>query len=63
MDKLIIKLELNIDQVNLVMGALSKLPFEHVVNIITELQKQITPQVPQQPAPSNSNMPDVKIRQ
>lgn len=40
-----IKLELEINDVNLILGALSKLPFEQVIAIIDRIRQQGDPQV------------------
>lgn len=48
MDK--ITLNLSVDQINLIFGALSELPFKVSAKIIDELNQQIAPQlVPQNP--------------
>jgi hypothetical protein len=44
-----IKLELSVEQVNLILAALAKQPFEAVVEIIGEVRKQAQAQVDKQP--------------
>jgi hypothetical protein len=39
-----IKLELTIDEVNLILGALGKQPFEIVASVISKIQEQGAPQ-------------------
>jgi hypothetical protein len=38
-------LELNIDQANIIMSALGRMPYEAVVGLINEMHKQIQPQL------------------
>jgi hypothetical protein len=40
-----IKLELTVEQINLILAALSKQPFEIVASVITEIKKQGDSQV------------------
>lgn len=40
-----IKLEFNVDQVNIILASLGKQPFEAVAPLINEIQKQATPQL------------------
>jgi hypothetical protein len=40
-----IKLDLEINEVNVVLVALSKLPFEQVIDVITKIRQQADPQV------------------
>lgn len=41
----LIKIELPVEQVNVIMGALGKAPFEVVAALIQEIQKQAQPQL------------------
>jgi hypothetical protein len=52
-----INLSLNVDQLNLIFGALSEIPFKLSAKIIDELNRQIAPQLQQAPqqAPENFN--------
>ena len=43
-----IKLELNIDELNLVFGALAKAPYESVFAIIDNIRNQAVPQLQRQ---------------
>lgn len=43
-----IKLELSVEQINVILRCLSKHPFEEVVNLITDLKNQAEPQVASQ---------------
>lgn len=46
-----ITLNLTVDQVNLVIGALAKAPYEQVADVITNIRTQAIPQVEPAPAP------------
>jgi hypothetical protein len=46
-----ITLNLTVDQVNLVIGALAKAPYEQVADVITNIRTQAIPQVEPTPAP------------
>ena len=45
MNESIIKLELSIDEVNMVLRVLGKHPFEEVVTLVTKIKQQGDPQV------------------
>ena len=45
MNESIIKLELSIDEVNMVLRVLGKHPFEEVVTLVTKIKSQGDPQV------------------
>jgi hypothetical protein len=40
-----LKLELSIDEVNMILRVMGKHPFEEVVNLINKIQEQCSPQV------------------
>ena len=42
-----IKLDLHINDVNIIMGALGKVPYETVFKLVETIQQQATPQVKQ----------------
>jgi hypothetical protein len=41
-----IKLELHLDEVNMVLGALGQLPFVQVAGLVDKIKEQATPQIP-----------------
>jgi hypothetical protein len=43
-----IKLEMSLDECNLVLMALAKQPFEQVAGLFSKLQQQVQPQLPKQ---------------
>jgi hypothetical protein len=45
------KLDLTIEQINVIMQALGNAPFVQVEGIINEIRKQVQPQLAQQEAP------------
>lgn len=47
------KLELSVEQINLVLAALGNAPYAQVANLIAEIQKQAQSQI--EPAPSAEN--------
>lgn len=51
-----ISLKLNMDQVNIVMAALGRMPYESVFQLINELSQQIQPQLQQQQQADNSQV-------
>jgi hypothetical protein len=57
-----IKFELTVEQANIVLESLSRMPYQAVAGLIAELQKQAAPQVQSQqeqtvnmPMPNNTN--------
>lgn len=52
-NNIIITLNLTLAKTNSVLGALSKMPFEQVAGLITEIQQQAGPQVMEQQARAN----------
>ena len=57
-----IKFELTVEQANIVLESLSRMPYQAVAGLIAELQKQAAPQVHSQqeqtvnmPMPNNTN--------
>lgn len=52
-----IKLELTIDEVNMILRTLGKHPFEEVVLLINKIKQQGEPQVAQQPAEAPAATP------
>lgn len=50
-----IKLELNIDQTNLVLEALGALPFARVFQLVAQIQEQARPQMQSEPAPESED--------
>ena len=46
-----IKLEMSLEECNLVMMALAKQPFEQVAGLFGKLQQQVQPQLPKQDQP------------
>ena len=46
-----IKLEVSLEECNLIMMALAKRPFEEVAGLFAKLQQQVQPQLPKQDAP------------
>jgi hypothetical protein len=55
-----IKLQLTVDQTNLVMAALGKLPFEAVADTIMEIRTQAMPQVQPKPEAEPEAKAEVK---
>ena len=46
------KLELNLEQINVIMSALGNMPFVQVEGVVNEIRKQVQPQLaPQEAAP------------
>jgi hypothetical protein len=45
-------LSLHIEDINRILTALSKMPFEYSAPLIDSIQKQVQPQIPQQPVES-----------
>lgn len=48
MDKTIIKFEFTLEQTNLIMASLGRMPYESVAQMIAEIQKQAQSQLPAQ---------------
>ena len=48
------EIKLNVDEVNTVLRALGKLPYEQVFQLVTHIHQQVGPQV--QPAASTENV-------
>jgi hypothetical protein len=44
--------ELTLDEANIVLAALSKLPYEHSAGLIQKMQQQAQPQLPAQEQPA-----------
>jgi hypothetical protein len=44
-----LKFELTIEETNVVMASLGRMPYDQVFNLVTKLQQQATPQLQQQP--------------
>jgi hypothetical protein len=51
-----IKLELHLDEVNMVLASLGQLPFVQVAGLVDKIKEQATPQVP---VPDVSAVPEV----
>lgn len=47
-----LKFDLSLEEANLILGALSKLPFETVSGLITNIQAQAVPQLQKAAAPA-----------
>ena len=47
-----IKLELTLDEVNAVMGALGNMPYVQVVALVDKIKSQAVPQIPKPEAPN-----------
>jgi hypothetical protein len=43
-----LKLELNLDEVNIILAGLGKLPFESVFRLVKNLEEQLGPQLKEQ---------------
>lgn len=50
-----IKLELEIPEVNTVLGALGQLPFAQVTDLVTKIREQAIPQVQEEQAPQETS--------
>jgi hypothetical protein len=48
------KFEFTIDETNLIMASLARMPYESVFQIIENIKQQAGPQLPQQPGPDGS---------
>ena len=46
-----VNLSLNVNQLNLILGALGKAPYEAVFNLVEEINKQVVPQLQAQRQP------------
>jgi hypothetical protein len=51
------KLEFTIDQLNLIVAALGRMPYESVFTIITDIQNQVQTQIAQQNDPRDVGPP------
>jgi len=58
MDKTILKFEFTIEQTNLMMAALGRMPYESVAPMIAEIQKQAQAQLPAQDETVTRKLPD-----
>lgn len=54
-----ITLKLTLDQVNIVMIALGKNPYEQVADLVGEIRSQAIPQISQPPQPAGNPNPSV----
>jgi hypothetical protein len=51
------KFEFTLDQLNIIMSALGRMPYENVFALIAEVQRQVQPQLPQQNVPRDVGPP------
>jgi hypothetical protein len=49
------KFEFNIDELNLIMNALGRMPYEAVFQLVESIRQQAAPQIQQQAAPPSEN--------
>jgi len=47
------KFEFTLEELNLIMAGLGRMPYESVFQLVENIRKQAGPQLPQQPAPTD----------
>jgi hypothetical protein len=51
-----LELKLNVDQINMILGGLGKLPFEVVAGLVDEIRNQVMPQIEQKNKEQHAQM-------